>query len=93
MNTYNYPISNILHYANMATPTDSPYYKDKRIEIKRMATCSICKYKELCTVTENNGIIIYYCDTCYARELTRSVSPMNFSRPKRTRIYVKQSIR
>lgn len=92
MRKFNYQASDILYYAEMAITT-SPYKRVKRTEIKRMAVCTICKCKKLCTVTENNERIIYYCDTCYACELARSVPPMNFSRPRRTRIYAKQSIR
>lgn len=92
MIAYNWPIQK---QAEMEFVNDTPYRKDKRREytIKRMATCTICKNQCKCIVTENNEKIIYYCDTCYAEELARSVHLKKFRRPKRTRIYVKQSIR
>lgn len=85
--TYYLPID-ISYYAEMEI-IDSPYHKDRNYTIKRMATCTICKNKCKCIVTENNESIIYYCDTCYAEELARSVHLKKFRRPKRTRIYVK----
>lgn len=89
---YSWPATTVTYMAHMITPIDTPYHKDRNYTIKRMATCTICKNKCKCIVTENNENIIYYCDTCYAHELARSVPPMKFRRPKR-KFYVKQSIR